>query len=72
MIHQLWGEKLRSAFNSIAEPSWSGVNKSSAISAPAKRMNPVPVHHQPSKKKKVQPATKSISPVKKPVAKKKA
>ncbi|WP_114638279.1 proteasome-type protease [Polynucleobacter necessarius] len=49
MIHQLWGEKLRSAFNSIAEPSWSGAHKSSAISAPAKKMGAVPIHHQPSK-----------------------
>lgn len=37
MIHRLWGEKLREAFNSIAEPSWSGANKSTAISMPAKK-----------------------------------
>ena len=49
MIHQLWGEKLREAFNSIAEPSWSGANKSSAISIPAKKMGAVPINHPPSK-----------------------
>ena len=74
MIHQLWGEKLRSAFNSIAEPSWSGAQKSSAISAPAKRMSPVPVHHQPPKVKAAKPKTavKTSKPAKKVVAKKKA
>jgi putative proteasome-type protease len=74
MIHQLWGEKLRSAFNSIAEPSWSGAQKSSAISAPAKRMSPVPIHHQPPKVKVVKPKTavKTSKPTKKVVAKKKA
>ncbi|WP_128113296.1 proteasome-type protease [Polynucleobacter necessarius] len=51
MIHQLWGEKLRAAFNSISEPSWSGANKSSAISAPARKMGAVPLHRQPSKPK---------------------
>ncbi len=51
MIHRLWGEKLRAAFNSIAEPSWSGANKSSAISAPAKKMGAVPIHRQPPKAK---------------------
>lgn len=51
MIHQLWGEKLRAAFNSISEPSWSGVHKSSAISAPAKKMGAVPINRQPSKVK---------------------
>jgi putative proteasome-type protease len=49
MIHQVWGEKLRAAFNSISEPSWSGANKSSAISAPAKKMDAVVIHGQPSK-----------------------
>ena len=44
MIHRLWGEKLREAFNSIAEPSWSGANKSTAISMPAKKMGVVPVN----------------------------
>ena len=51
MIHQLWGEKLRAAFNSISEPSWSGAHKSSAISAPAKRMGAVPVNQEPPKSK---------------------
>lgn len=74
MIHQLWGEKLRAAFNSISEPSWSGAHKSSAISAPAKRMGPVPIHRQPPKAKVV---VKSVSkkmtkPNKKIDAKKKA
>jgi putative proteasome-type protease len=74
MIHQLWGEKLRAAFNSIAEPSWSGAHKSSAISSPAKRMNPVPIHHQPSKIKKLKArvevkSSKSAKPI---AAKKKA
>ena len=74
MIHQLWGEKLRAAFNSISEPSWSGAHKSSAISAPAKRMGPVPIHRQPPKAKVV---VKSVSkkmtkPNKKVDAKKKA
>jgi putative proteasome-type protease len=73
MIHQLWGEKLRSAFNSIAEPSWSGANKSSAISAPAKKMGAVPIHHQPPKAKaqtsKASPAKKTPVPRKKTVKK---
>jgi len=51
MIHQLWGEKLRAAFNSISEPSWSGAHKSSAISAPAKKMGAVPINHQLAKAK---------------------
>jgi putative proteasome-type protease len=49
MIHQAWGEKLREAFNSIAEPSWSGAHKSSDISTPAKKMGIVPINHPPSK-----------------------
>ena len=44
MIHQLWGEKLRAAFNSIAEPSWSGANPSRSIASPAKKMGAVPIH----------------------------
>ena len=51
MIHQLWGEKLRAAFNSISEPSWSGANKSSAISSPAKKLGAVPINHRPAKAK---------------------
>ena len=75
MIHRLWGEKLRAAFNSIAEPSWSGANKSSAISAPAKKMGAVPVNHQPPKSKPAKSATSSKptlsqKPVKKAAAKK--
>jgi len=61
MIHQLWGEKLREAFNSISEPSWSGAHKSSAISAPAKKMGPVPIHHQPSKTRAVKPTKRVVA-----------
>ena len=72
MIHRLWGEKLREAFNSIAEPSWSGANKSSAISIPAKKMGAVPINHPPSKAQlaKSQPEAK-ISKLTKKVASKK-
>jgi len=72
MIHRLWGEKLREAFNSIAEPSWSGANKSSAISIPAKKMGAVPINHPPSKAQlaKSQPEAK-ISKLAKKVASKK-
>jgi putative proteasome-type protease len=59
MIHRLWGEKLRAAFNSIAEPSWSGANKSSSISEPAKKMGAVPIHRQPARK----PSSKVAKPV---------
>jgi len=72
MIHRHWGEKLREAFNSIAEPSWSGAHKSSAISLPAKKMGAVPINHQPPKAKvgKTTPrkAIKSHKPTKKVVA----
>jgi putative proteasome-type protease len=70
MIHRAWGEKLREAFNSIAEPSWSGANKSSDISTPAKKMGIVPIHHPPYKAKSLT-ATKTTkaTPTKK-VAKK--
>jgi len=71
MIHRHWGEKLREAFNSIAEPSWSGAHKSSAISLPAKKMGAVPINHQPPKAKvgKTTPrkAIKSHKPTKKVV-----
>lgn len=72
MIHQLWGEKLRAAFNSIAEPSWSGANKSSAISAPAKKMGAVPINHQPPKAKAVSKKTVVKAVAKKVAPKKKA
>ena len=70
MIHQAWGEKLREAFNSIAEPSWSGANKSSDISTPAKKMGIVPINHPPSTARAPK-TTKSIkvTPVKKVVKK---
>ena len=69
MIHQLWGEKLRAAFNSISEPSWSGAHKSSAISAPAKKMGAVPVHRQPPKSKSVNTKKTAASSVIKKTAK---
>ncbi|BDX21784.1 peptidase [Polynucleobacter sp. TUM22923] len=67
MIHQSWGEKLRAAFNSIAEPSWSGVNLSRSISSPAKRMGAVPIYKAvkiPSTKvvKKVSAVPNKLSP----------
>jgi putative proteasome-type protease len=65
MIHQLWGEKLRAAFNSIAEPSWSGANKSSAISAPAKKMGAVPINHRPPQAKTLAPKAAKSKPSKK-------
>jgi putative proteasome-type protease len=73
MIHRLWGEKLRDAFNSIAEPSWSGANKSSAISEPARKMGAVPIHR--SSHREVKPSrakSPAKSPAKKAVTKKKA
>ncbi|MBU3557451.1 peptidase [Polynucleobacter sp. Ross1-W9] len=63
MIHQAWGEKLREAFNSIAEPSWSGAHKSSDISTPAKKMGAVPVNRQPAKAK----VKIAAAPAKKPM-----
>jgi len=67
MIHQLWGEKLREAFNSIAEPSWSGAHKSSAISIPARKMGAVPINHPPPKSKALKSSAKA-----KPTEKRKA
>ena len=72
MIHQVWGEKLRAAFNSISEPSWSGANKSSAISAPAKKMGPVSIHGQPSKARQKKAAVPDLAATKKATVKKKA
>ncbi|WP_353427112.1 proteasome-type protease [Polynucleobacter sp. MWH-UH19D] len=46
LIHELWGEKLREAFNSIAEPNWSGSKKSSAISSPAKKMGVISINRE--------------------------
>jgi putative proteasome-type protease len=66
MIHRAWGEKLREAFNSIAEPSWSGANKSSDISTPAKKMGIVPIHHPPiNAKSRTTSKTTKATPVKK-------
>jgi putative proteasome-type protease len=61
MIHQLWGEKLRSAFNSIAEPSWSGATPSRSIASPAKKMGAVPIHRNSKALKKVASPTKTIA-----------
>jgi putative proteasome-type protease len=72
MIHRLWGEKLRDAFNSIAEPSWSGANKSSAISEPAKKMGAIPIHRSPTKASKAKAGITLKSPSKKISTKKKA
>jgi putative proteasome-type protease len=72
MIHQVWGEKLRAAFNSISEPSWSGANKSSAISAPAKKMGAVAIHGQPSKVRQKKAAAPNLATTKKTIVKKKA
>jgi putative proteasome-type protease len=49
LIHELWGEKLREAFNSIAEPNWSGSKKSSAISSPAKKMGVISINREVKK-----------------------
>ncbi|QWD61302.1 proteasome-type protease [Polynucleobacter sp. MWH-UH25E] len=75
MIHRLWGEKLRDAFNSIAEPSWSGAHKSSAISEPAKKMGAVPIHRLSPKTVKPSKTKASVAakrPVRKVATKKKA
>lgn len=65
MIHQLWGEKLRSAFNSIAEPSWSGATPSRSIASPAKKMGVVPIHRA----KKSAPSKATVKAAKKTVSK---
>ena len=44
MIHKLWGEKLRAAFNAIIEPSWNNAGRGPSITAPTKKMGPVPIH----------------------------
>ncbi len=72
MIHQLWGEKLRAAFNSIAEPSWSGATPSRSIASPAKKMGAVPIHRNSKVVKKVVAPVKAVakaSPKKKVTAK---
>jgi putative proteasome-type protease len=72
MIHQVWGEKLWAAVNSISEPSWSGANKSSAISVPAKKMGAVAIHGQPSKVRQKKAAAATLATTKKTIVKKKA
>ena len=72
MIHQVWGEKLWAAVNSISEPSWSGANKSSAISVPAKKMGAVAIHRQPSKVRQKKAAAATLATTKKTIVKKKA
>ena len=71
MIHQVWGEKLWAAVNSISEPSWSGANKSSAISVPAKKMGAVSIHGQPSKVRQKKAAAATLATTKKTIVKKK-
>ena len=44
MIHKLWGEKLRAAFNAIIEPSWNNNGRGPSITAPTKKMGPVLIH----------------------------
>jgi len=44
MIHKLWGEKLRAAFNAIIEPSWNNAGRGPSITAPTKKMGPVLIH----------------------------
>lgn len=44
MIHKLWGEKLRAAFNAIIEPSWNNTGRGPSIAAPTKKMGPVLIH----------------------------
>jgi putative proteasome-type protease len=63
MIHELWGEKLRAAFNSIAEPSWSGAMPSKSIATPAKKMGAIPIHRASKVVKKVASPTKTVSKV---------
>ncbi|WP_251368818.1 peptidase [Polynucleobacter sp. MWH-Braz-FAM2G] len=70
MIHQSWGEKLREAFNSIAEPSWSGTQKSSDISIPAKKMGSVPINTPSSKAKAVKSSVSKKATLAKKVVKK--
>ena len=72
MIHELWGEKLRAAFNSIAEPRWSGATPSKSIATPAKKMGAIPIHRASKAVKKVASSTKTVSKVipKKTIARK--
>ncbi len=66
MIHQSWGEKLRQAFNSIAEPSWAAGSRGRSIAVPAKKLGTVPLQREVKKlaSKKAKPA-KKLSPIKK-------
>jgi putative proteasome-type protease len=64
MIHKLWGEKLRAAFNAIIEPSWNNTGRGPSITAPTKKMGPVFIHRSV---RKSLPASK---PSKKGIAKK--
>jgi len=63
MIHQLWGEKLRAAFNSIAEPSWSGATPSKSIASPAKKLGAVPIYRLSKVTKKADSPTKVIDKI---------
>ncbi|QWD48264.1 peptidase [Polynucleobacter paneuropaeus] len=71
MIHKLWGEKLRAAFNAIVEPSWNNSGRGPSITAPTKKMGPVPVHKRLQKSvSPAKPIQKSKPPAKKKVVKK--
>jgi putative proteasome-type protease len=48
MIRHHWGEKLRSALNSLDEPSWGESEESSAISVATKKMSGVQINHPQS------------------------
>lgn len=70
MIHKLWGEKLRAAFNAIIEPSWNNTGRGPSITAPTKKMGPVLIHKgvkkslptsRPSKKGAKKATTKTRS-----------
>ena len=60
MIHQVWGEKLRSVLMSIPEPSWENTGKELSINVPAKKLSEVQVNVM---KKKV-PVKRTIKKVK--------
>ncbi|CAM3703193.1 peptidase [Polynucleobacter antarcticus] len=72
MIHRSWGEKLRDAFNSIAEPSWSGTSPSRSITSPAKKMGVIPIHRSAKGANASKPISKSIPKGKKSSSKQKA
>jgi len=48
MIRQIWSEKLRTAFNSIEEPSWIESLESSSISVQTKKMSKIQINYPQS------------------------